>query len=459
MQTSIDPHRDTAADLSALDKPKFFRPLEKFLHVEAASGAVLLCAVIVALAWANWPLATSYHDVWHAEIGLYFGQWRASLPVHFFINDVLMTVFFLVVGLEIRRELHEGALADLKSASLPLAAAVGGIAVPAGIYWLLNSNGAREGWAIPTATDIAFAVGLLALLGKRVPNQLRVLLLAIAIVDDIAAILIIAVFYSSGVQLWGLVVAAAGVALIRLFNRIGIRTAWSYVAPGAVVWIGILQAGVHPTIAGVILGLLTPVRSPVDRSALLASSVALARKVRDRFTPQSDAPDIDPKEMIDPLAQLKNMQRELVPPVVRVQAALHSWVAFCIMPLFALANAGVAIDLSSIKLALADAVSVGIFCGLVFGKPLGIVLASAIAIRLNIASLPAGVTFRGVSIIGCLAGIGFTMSIFIAQLAFADEQMLALAKIAVLAASTMAGLIGLRMGAMLLRRELPSART
>jgi Na+:H+ antiporter, NhaA family len=448
MNTEAHSPLSRSETLDVIGTPRFLRPLEKFLHIEAASGLVLLVAVVVALVWANWPGSHSYHDVWHAPLGFHFGGWHLSLPVHFYINDVLMTVFFLVVGLEIRREIHEGALASMKLAALPLAAAVGGIVLPAGIYALLNTDPAlRQGWAVPTATDIAFAVGLLALLGKRVPAQLRILLLAIAIIDDIGAILVIAFFYSSGIMISGLLIAVGGVLLVRVYHYLGVRTALPYLLPGAIVWFGILSAGVHPTIAGVALGLLTPVQSPVDRQTLLANVLQLARRLRDRFT----APTPDVHQIADRLQQLKIMQREMLPPVVRVQAALHPWVAFGIMPLFALANAGVLFDRTALQSLTTSTLSIGIVLGLVLGKPIGILLTSALVTRLKIAALPEGVNYRGVLVIGCLAGIGFTMSIFISQLAFGDELLLDTAKLAVLLASTIAALFGLALGRQLLR--------
>lgn len=430
--------------LSAIATPRILQPLEKFLHVEAGSGFVLLGAVAVALVWANWPASHSYHEVWDQPLGLHFGDFVYSKSLHFYINDVLMTVFFLVVGLEIRREIHDGALASLRLSALPLVAAFGGVVAPAGIYMFFNTNtdaALRQGWAVPTATDIAFAVGVLTLLGKRVPAQLRVLLLAIAIIDDIAAILVIAFFYSSGINATGLVVAAAGLMLVRVFHYIGVRTAFPYAIPGAVVWFGVSYAGVHPTIAGVILGLFTPVTTLVDRKSLLENATSLLGKLRDRFLNTAE----DPQKMVSSLQQLKTMQREMVPPVVRVQVALHPWVAFGVMPLFALANAGVVFDQAAFA-ALNSSVSAGIVLGLVFGKPLGITLASLLAVGVGIARLPDGVNYRGLIVIGCLGGIGFTMSIFLAQLAFVDTSLLATAKVAVLVGSTAAALLGLYIG-------------
>jgi NhaA family Na+:H+ antiporter len=444
-----------APQLDAIATPRFLRPLEKFLHIEASSGVVLLGAVLGALVWANWPGSQSYQAAWHLPLGLQFGSFTFSQPLHFYINDALMSVFFLVVGLEIRREIHEGALASVSLAALPLAAAVGGIAVPAAIYLFFNHGGdLRQGWAVPTATDIAFAVGVLTLLGKRVPAQLRILLLAIAIIDDIGAILVIAFFYSSGIHIVGLGIAAVGVVLVKAFHYLGVRTALPYAIPGAIVWFGVLHAGVHPTIAGVVLGLLTPVTTLVDRKTLLDSATGLLHKLRDRFA----NPDRDPQQMVNSLHDLKTMQREMVPPVLRVQVALHPWVAFGIMPLFALANAGVVFDQAALQSLTSNTASIGIVLGLAIGKPVGILLASVLAVRVKMALLPDGVNYRGVLVIGCLAGIGFTMSIFISQLAFADELLLNTAKLAVLIASAAAALLGLTLGARLLRHPKSGER-
>lgn len=382
---------------------RLLRPLEQFLRVEAASGVILLIVTVVALVWANSPWRAAYQALWHAQVTLGLGKLAVTDSVHFWINDGLMAIFFLVVGLEIRRELHDGALSQVRQAALPLAGAVGGAILPAAVYFLLNTDPAlTRGWAVPTATDIAFAVGVLSVLGKRVPPALRVLLLALAIIDDIAAIVIIAVFYSSGVHMAGLGVAAAGIVLVVLFQRFRVTSAFAYVLPGAVLWFGMLRAGIHPALVGVVLGLMTPVR-------------AVAKGDR-------------------------------LPPVVGVQSALHPWVAFGIMPLFALANAGVDFEGLSLESPATATVAAGIFFGLVLGKPVGICLASYVACRLKLCELPPDVDWRGVLVMGLLGGIGFTMSIFIAYLAFPDVELLATAKFAVLAASTTAGALGLFAG-------------
>ncbi|RZL12002.1 MAG: Na+/H+ antiporter NhaA [Rubrivivax sp.] len=388
--------------------------LERFLHIEAVSGIVLLLAAACALVWVNSPWAASYDALWHAPVTLGIGPWVTAQPLHFWINDALMTVFFLVVGMEIRREMHEGALSDLRQAALPIGAALGGVMVPALIYLAFNQDSARQhGWAVPTATDIAFAVGVLALLGRSIPGNVRVFLLALAIIDDIVAVLIIALFYSGGLQLEGFAVAGAGLLLVIGLQRLGIGSAWAYVVPGAITWAGLLITGAHPTLAGVVLGLMTPV-------------VAIGR-------------------------------RDAAPPVVRVREALHLWVAYGVMPLFALANAGV--SLAGMDLAHGGAlwVMAGVAVALVAGKPLGVVGMSWLLVRLGWCRLPPGVSWAGIWLIGLLAGIGFTMSIFIAMLGFADPHLLGAAKLGVLVGSLVAALGGLAWGVLYARGLRASA--
>jgi NhaA family Na+:H+ antiporter len=397
-------------------------PIERFLQLEAASGIVLLVAAVIGLAWANSAWAGAYEAWLHAALpGIaLFGH---QVTTHFAIDDGLMTIFFLVVGLEIRRELHEGELSDAKKAALPVAAALGGMIVPALLYVALTDGPAvRRGWGTPVATDIAFAVGVLALLGKRVPPALRVLLLALAIIDDIGAILVIAVFYSEGVALSGLAIAAAGVLGVLVLQRLGVSRAVVYAAPAVALWAGFLSAGVHPSIAGVVLGLLTPVRPLPARQGAVRAGPA---------------------------------------PVVRIQHALHPWVAYGIMPLFALANSGVSLGGFSTEEADPRAVFTGVLVGLLLGKPIGIVLASWATVKAGVCALPRGVTFRGVTLVGIAGGIGFTMAIFIANLAFSDAELLASAKMGVMAASALAALLGLALGRLLLpaRRDPGAAAT
>jgi Na+:H+ antiporter, NhaA family len=391
----------------------------RFISVEALSGVVLLSAAALALAWANSPSAYWYEALWHLRPGLAVAGWLPAQDLHFLVNDGLMTIFFLVVGLEIRREMHDGALSDPRVATLPLIAAVGGVVVPALLYLLVNADPqARRGWAIPTATDIAFALGVLSLIG-RVPPALRMLLLTLAIIDDIAAILVIAFFYSGGIAVAGLAPVALGVLLVLALQRLGVQPALPYVLPGALVWFGMLRAGMHPTLAGVVLGLLTP------------ATAAFGRGTRRAAQPARES------------------------PVVRVAARLHPWVAFGIMPLFAMANAGVSLQGLSLTAGAPLAVGSGIVLGLVLGKPIGIVVASAAAVQLRLCTLPAGVRWIHMLLLGLLGGIGFTMSIFICNLAFEDAAWLAAAKFAVLVASALAATLGLLVGRLPRRAPLP----
>ncbi|BBH45669.1 Na+/H+ antiporter NhaA [Pseudomonas sp. KU43P] len=426
-----------------------FANLERFLHIEAVSGIVLLIAAVAALIWANSPAAASYDALWHAPVTFGVGSLVFSQSLHFWVNDGLMTIFFLVVGMEIRREIHEGALSSLRQATLPMAAAVGGVAVPALIYLAFSHAPAeQQGWAVPTATDIAFAVGVLALLGKSIPSNVRVFLLALAIIDDIIAVLIIAFFYTGGLDYSGFAVAAVGLLLVVGLQKIGVGSAYAYVVPGAIVWLGVLMTGAHPTLAGVILGLMTPVRSmPLGQRPVEAIS-----RVTDELLGRAKAPESDSSSLSSPLKQLRLAQRELVPPVTRVQTSLHPWVAYGIMPVFALANAGV--GLSGVDLSASGPywVMVAVAVALVAGKPLGIVLVSWLMVRLGWCSLPAGVTWRSITLIGLLAGIGFTMSIFIANLAFADPGALGAAKLGVLSGSVIAAVLGLAWGTWSLRK-------
>jgi NhaA family Na+:H+ antiporter len=412
--------------------------LERYLHVEAGSGVALIVAAIVALVWANSPAANLYHHLWDAPIAIHLGPLTVEQTLHFAINDGLMTVFFLVVGMEIRREMHHGALTDWRVAALPLAAALGGVVVPAAIYLALVDDPAlRAGWAVPTATDIAFAVGVLALLGKTVPIGVRMFLLTFAIVDDIAAILIIALVYSGGIDYSGLMIAGAGLLLLIGFQKIGIGAAYPYLIPGAVLWFGFLKAGLHPTLAGVVLGLLTPVRA----MRMLEGPIDLARRALAELGERMRAPASHADELLESVKTLRTAQREMLPPVVRVQAALHPWVAYGVMPLFALANAGVSLTGASDDVG-ARGVTVAVALALIVGKPAGILAASWLAVRLRACHLPEDLSWAGVLVAGCLGGIGFTMSIFIATLAFPDPELLTAAKQGVLLASLLAGIIG-----------------
>jgi NhaA family Na+:H+ antiporter len=426
------------------------RPLDRFFRVEAASGIVLLAAAAIALIWANSPWASSYHELWHVRLGFHIGRFAFDNSFEWFVNDVLMVIFFFVVGMEIRREIHDGELSSWRRATLPAAAAIGGMLVPAGIYLALAHGGETgSGWGVPMATDIAFAVGVLALLGNRVPPALHVLLLALAVIDDLGAILVIGFFYSSGVAPSGLAVAAAGVAVIWLLRAAGVRSFIAYGLPGGVVWAGVYSAGIHPTIAGVIVGLLTPVEAWLGAEGLLETALQQARRITDLLASSEGEHGLQ-----KPLQQIAFARREAVSPAEFLIGALHPWVAYVIMPLFALANAG--IDLHGISFDGSPArITLAIAIALVVGKPLGVIAASALAIVCGVSERPRGLTLRHLIVLGVVAGIGFTMSLFVAQLAFSKPALLGAAKLGVLAASVIAMTLGVIVGKIILPAPEP----
>ena len=432
---------------------RVFETLQRFLHVEAVSGVVLLLAAIVAMIWANSSFAQSYDALWKMPIAIGVGTLVFSKSLHFWINDILMTVFFLVVGMEIRREIHEGALNNLKQAALPIAAAMGGVIVPALIYLVINSDTVtRRGWAVPTATDIAFAVGILALLGRSIPVNIRVFLLALAIIDDVIAVLIIAFLYSGGLSYDGFAVAGLGLLVVLGLQRIGIGSAFAYVPPGAIIWVGLLMTGAHPTIAGVILGLMTPVKPIPMREHPVDMLTRVANEMRGFLGTAKDTHRVERQ-----LQQLQLANREMLPPVVRIQSALHPWVAYGVMPLFALANAGVSLSGVDLSAGGSQLVMSGVAIALVAGKPIGVISATWLMVRIGWGRLPPGVSWAGVCLIGLLAGIGFTMSIFIALLAFQDEHLLGAAKLGVIAGSVVAACVGLCWGVLRVKETKPMA--
>jgi NhaA family Na+:H+ antiporter len=418
-------------------------PVERFLAVEASSGIVLLLAALVALGIANSPLRESFEALWHTNVGFAIGQWRIERDLHFVVNDGLMTIFFFVVGLEIRREIAHGELSELKRAALPIAAALGGMIAPAAIYLAFNAGGpAMHGWGVPMATDIAFAVGALALLGSRVAPALRILLLALAVIDDVGAIVIIALFYSSDIAVYGFAVAGAGVVLILALQRLGVRSPWMYVPFGIVVWTGAYASGIHPTLAGVIVGMLTPVRAWYGHEHLAAHAATTVDALREN--------ESDERALLERLDADRRVRREVVSPVERLLHRLHGWVAYGIMPTFAFANAGVPLGNATFD-AEGVRVFLGIALGLAIGKPLGVLALSWLSTKAGAAALPRGVRWRAVSVVGLVAGIGFTMALFVANLAFEPGPLLETAKLAILSGSALAAVLGYAVGRLALR--------
>ena len=415
-------------------------PFGEFFRAESASGIVLLACAALALLWANSPWGESYFALWHAHLVVSGGPVHLDYSLHHWINDGLMAVFFFMVGLEIKREVLVGELASPKQAALPIAAAIGGMVVPAGIYVLFNAGTPElRGWGIPMATDIAFALGVLALLGSRAPTGLKIFLAALAIVDDLGAVLVIALFYSEGID-WNMLLYS-GITLIVLFaaNRGGIRRPAVYALLGLVLWYFFLKSGVHATIAGVLLAMTIPARTKINVSEFVSS----AREYLQAF--EADGLRADPAAPLtqrqeSALEHLEGAAESVQSPLLSIEHALVPWVAFGIMPLFALANAGVALEPEVVG-NVGSPVVLGIALGLLIGKPIGIALFAWAAVKIGMAGLPAGVRTAHLVGVGLLGGIGFTMSLFIANLAF-DDVTLELAKVGVLGASTVAGLAG-----------------
>jgi Na+:H+ antiporter, NhaA family len=430
---------------------RLISPVERFLAVEASSGILLLVAAAVALGWANSPFRPTYQALWHTPVGLRIGAFIFERDLHFLVNDGLMVVFFFVVGLEIRREIDCGELSELRRAALPGFAALGGMIAPACLFLAFNAGrSAAAGWGVPMATDIAFAVGVLALLGKRVRPALRILLLALAVIDDLGAIVVIALFYSSGIEPVGVAVLAGGLALLLAMQKLGVRSPLAYLFPGLVIWAGTYATGVHPTLAGVVIGLLTPVRAWVNPGAFLQRAQAATE------TMGSQAGQPDQHAVRTQLSDLEIATRESFSPVERLQHTLHPWVAFLIMPIFALANAGVPLGDTQLD-AEGQRVLFGVVLGLVIGKPVGVLGLSWVVVRLRLAALPAGVAWREVLVVGLVAGIGFTMALFIAGLAFPPGPLMEVAKLGILCASAIAAVLGLVLGRVLLSVHAPAA--
>ncbi len=415
-------------------------PIERFTALSAASGLVLLAATLAALVWANSPAAGHYHDLWEIRLGVTFGEAAFDKPLHHWINDGLMAVFFFVVGLEIKRELLVGELSSLRQATLPVVAAVGGMVVPALSYAAMNQGlPSAAGWGVPMATDIAFALGVLALLGKRVPPSLKIFLTALAIADDLGAVIVIALFYTSQLHVGMLIGAGGIVLLLALANRWGVHTPAFYAAFGALLWWLVLQSGVHATIAGVALAFTVPASGRVSPAGFLEQAQRLlndlGQRRPERLTLISNA------EAQNIVHGIEQGCEAVQAPLHRFEHGLHGWVAFAIMPVFALANAGVAIHADGLA-SLDTPLTRGIVLGLVIGKPLGIVGFALIARLAGLVTLPQGTRWGDLIGAGLLAGIGFTMSIFIAGLAFGSAADLEHAKMAVLLASTASAVLG-----------------
>ncbi len=423
---------------------RLIEPIQRFLHVEAASGVLLLVCTAVALVLANSPASDWYIALWQTKVGLVFGEFSLKFSLQHWINDGLMAIFFFVVGLEVKREMVLGELRDVRRAALPVAAALGGMIVPALFYLALQGDSeAVRGWGIPMATDIAFVVGCLAVLGPRVPRILRVMLLSLAIVDDIGAILVIAIGYTDSLNLTALALAFVGLGVVWGLGRLGVRSFGIYVILGVLVWFGFLESGVHATIAGVLLGLLTPARSYLGKTGVSK----LLRRADETFHGGSW---VNMHHRSDAVRGFTDSVREVISPLEYLEGTLHPWTSFVIMPVFALANAGVPFTVGD----FGEPVAMAIMFALVVGKPVGILLMSFLAVKLVTKKLPEGLTWPALLGGGFLSGIGFTMALFIAGLAL-NGPVLQTAKVGVLGASLIAAVIGVSVLVAVLPKPAP----
>lgn len=418
-------------------------PLRRFLHIEAASGVVLLLAAVTAFALANSPLADGFLGIWKTPLTIGLGDFQMSHSLKHWINDGLMTVFFFVIGLEVKRELAVGELRDVRRAALPVVAALGGMIVPAAFYLALQQGqpGVR-GWGIPMATDIAFVVGCMAVLGPRVPHGFRVLILSLAIADDIGAILVIAIGYTEQIHPGPLVLGLGMIVATLACQRLGVRSFGVYGVLGGIMWVGLHESGVHATIGGVVLGLLTPARSYIPGNAFARMLERAQRTILGGDWENEG-------HRAEKVRRFQHAARETISPLEFLEGSLHPWTSFLIMPVFALANAGVPFK----PVVLADPVALAVAAGLVLGKPLGILGFSFVAVKAGLARMPAGVSWAVLAGGGLLAGIGFTMALFISELALDGPELVA-AKVGILGASAVAAIAGM----LLLLASLPRRR-
>jgi NhaA family Na+:H+ antiporter len=428
--------REVRAEGSPLNR-QVLLPAERFIYNETISGALLLACAIIALAWANSPWSQSYFALRDTPVSFQISTFSVALDLHHWINDGLMAIFFFVVALEIKRELILGDLSDPRKAALPVVAAVGGMILPAGLYLALNFGGkGTAGWGIPMATDIAFAVAILALLGRRVPSQLRIFLLTFAITDDVGSIVVIAMYYTAHFSLPAMGLAIAILGLMLVMRWLGFRSTLAYVLPAIVFWAAMLKSGVHATIAGVILGAITPAKSPARKSTFVAAVRDTLPEVRDSL----DRENAEWNEVM--LGRIEELARQTESPLERLERMVHPWTSYVILPLFALVNAGVALSAEFIRQAFTSAVTLGVMLGLVVGKVVGVTGFAWLAVRLGWAALPGGVAWRHIAGAGLIGGVGFTVSLFITGLAFSETLLIEEAKVGVLAASLVAAVGG-----------------
>lgn len=437
------PHKETGIFINEVSshQRRYHKVLE-LTHSTTKAAGVMLLAAIVALVVANTAAHGTFTEFWHTEVVVGFGANHAEMSLAHIISDVLMAVFFLLVGLEIKYEMTVGELTNIRQAILPVGAAIGGVLMPVGIYSLFNAGNPETmmGWGVPTATDIAFALGILALLGSRVPAGLRVFLSTLAVADDIVAILVIAIFYGQSPSFIWLAAAAVVLAVLIVLNRTHVYSLVPYLVVGAVLWYCIFMSGVHSTIAGVLLAFTIPSGSHVKLKDFASWSGQRVKEAEESFVP--DQPVIGQADYLASVSRLARVSRQVVPPATRLERKLYPWVYFAILPLFALTNADVAFMQAPAGEILSSPIFLGVFFGLVAGKPLGIMLMSFIIVKAKLSALPENVNWAHMLGAALLGGVGFTMSIFVANLAFADASSVMIAKVAILAASLVAGVLG-----------------
>ncbi len=420
---------------------KFLKPVEGFMHAESTAGIILLISALAAVIWSNSPWSEQYFHLWEYEFSIAIGKYSITNSLHHWINDGLMAMFFFVVGLELKREIIAGELSDIRKAVLPLAAAAGGMVVPALIYLIFNPKGIPgDGWGIPMATDIAFALGIVSLLGKGVPFSLKIFLTALAIADDLGAVLVIAFFYTSDISFISLAVGGVLLLVLLLGNYLGVRKTLFYGIIGiGGVWLAFLMSGVHATIAGVLAAMVIPARTRIDEIKFVGH---LEDQIREFHTvPPNDVTLLEP-EQYQIIAKINRLTNAAITPLQKLEHQLHPWVAYLVMPLFAFANSGIELNADVFGPGFFQGVSMGVLAGLVVGKFIGIVGVCWVMIKLRLASFPEDWRWSHLYGVALLAGIGFTMSLFITTLAFTDSWLITEAKVGIFVASLISGISG-----------------
>lgn len=440
--TGKDASKDSLFIQEVAGHQALYKRIIQLFHSSTKAAAFMLLAAIVALVVANTAFYDQFYAFWHTEVGFFFGEATAEMSLAHVINDIFMAVFFLLVGLEIKYEMTVGELTNIRQALLPIVAAFGGVFFPIVIYLIFNATNPEtaHGWGVPTATDIAFALGIMALLGNRVPNGIRVFLSTLAVADDIIAILVIAVFYGQSPSAFWLIAAAVVFAVLIIMNRRHVYSLTPYILVGIVLWYCVFMSGVHSTIAGVLLAFAIPSGSRVNLKSFISWSGNRIKEAKELYEPND--PVIGQKDYIETVSSLSRVARQVVPPATRLENKLYPWVYFAILPLFALTNADVSFVDGSLGNIFADPALYGVFFGLLLGKPIGIMLFSFIIVKTKLASLPEHANWGHMFGAGILGGVGFTMAIFVANLAFDDPAIVTTAKLAILSASLIAGVVG-----------------